>query len=565
MKFFRAALVGLLALALLPAFAGAQSLPSPAYKNLSVSGDLNAGTQSGTGAVAVPVQKQINNTIFVDQFGATGGNASTDAANIQKAIDYAASVGGGTVKLVRGKNYLINVSLFLRKGVTLDGVCSTVPNDTNVPYLMCARLTAAANMAAVITQADITTLLHSAGIKNLVIDGNKANYTVGNLVNLSLVNGIVDNNNISNGSGNCFYLHKNAIAAWINWITNNTIASCNGTGLIFEGSDSRIDSNYFSGNGYDVLIAATGAYSFANNMVDNTTIGSGLEIRNSSILNESLNSVVGNYFNNNSLADILVSKDSTYSSVSFRTTITGNVFHASSTNGTAGNIDIVPGITDGLVVGNVFSDSSPTNVHFDTGSGNTGWQFIGNSFSGSTTSGSRFANLPADAMVLSSGGQGVLNRLGSLVLASPSANVSTADTQLNAYGNDTVLSETNVSARFGLTRNSSGFDAALLFGSKSGNTPFIAARNGELTTAGAAQLLFNGTLAMTWDASGVHDKLPHQAKVYTVATLPTCNTTYQDAIAAVSDATSPTYNGSLTGGGTVRVPVYCNGTAWTSH
>ena len=52
---------------------------------------------------------------------------------------------------------------------------------------------------------------------------------------------------------------------------------------------------------------------------------------------------------------------------------------------------------------------------------------------------------------------------------------------------------------------------------------------------------------------------------YTVATLPTCNTAEKGAIAFVTDATTPTYNGSLTGSGTVVVPVSCSGSAWTSH
>jgi len=48
---------------------------------------------------------------------------------------------------------------------------------------------------------------------------------------------------------------------------------------------------------------------------------------------------------------------------------------------------------------------------------------------------------------------------------------------------------------------------------------------------------------------------------YTVATLPAGVT---GARAYVTDATSPTYNGSLTGGGTVVVPVFYNGSAWVS-
>jgi hypothetical protein len=53
--------------------------------------------------------------------------------------------------------------------------------------------------------------------------------------------------------------------------------------------------------------------------------------------------------------------------------------------------------------------------------------------------------------------------------------------------------------------------------------------------------------------------------VKTVATLPTCNASYKGTILAVSDATTPTYNGALTGGGAVVVPVFCSGASWTSH
>jgi hypothetical protein len=56
-----------------------------------------------------------------------------------------------------------------------------------------------------------------------------------------------------------------------------------------------------------------------------------------------------------------------------------------------------------------------------------------------------------------------------------------------------------------------------------------------------------------------------QLPIAAVASLPTCNSSSKGMLYAVSDATSPTYNGTLTGGGAVSVPVYCNGTAWTSH
>ena len=51
-------------------------------------------------------------------------------------------------------------------------------------------------------------------------------------------------------------------------------------------------------------------------------------------------------------------------------------------------------------------------------------------------------------------------------------------------------------------------------------------------------------------------------KNYTVSTLPEGT---QGDTAYVTDATSPTYLGVLTGGGSVKCPVFYNGTAWVSH
>jgi len=51
----------------------------------------------------------------------------------------------------------------------------------------------------------------------------------------------------------------------------------------------------------------------------------------------------------------------------------------------------------------------------------------------------------------------------------------------------------------------------------------------------------------------------------TVASLPTCAAGNKGLLEYVTDATAPSYNGALTGGGTVAVPVFCNGSAWTAH
>lgn len=53
-----------------------------------------------------------------------------------------------------------------------------------------------------------------------------------------------------------------------------------------------------------------------------------------------------------------------------------------------------------------------------------------------------------------------------------------------------------------------------------------------------------------------------QQTTYTVATLPTGTL---GMFAVVTDALAPTYLGTLTGGGSVKCPVFFNGTAWVSH
>ena len=47
--------------------------------------------------------------------------------------------------------------------------------------------------------------------------------------------------------------------------------------------------------------------------------------------------------------------------------------------------------------------------------------------------------------------------------------------------------------------------------------------------------------------------------------LPACSASTQDWEATVTDATAPTYGGTLVGGGGVRAPVYCDGTNWVTR
>lgn len=58
---------------------------------------------------------------------------------------------------------------------------------------------------------------------------------------------------------------------------------------------------------------------------------------------------------------------------------------------------------------------------------------------------------------------------------------------------------------------------------------------------------------------------PTLLKKSTVSALPTCNAGANGYAEVVTDATSPTYNATLTGGGSVTAIALCNGTNWTAH
>lgn len=94
--------------------------------------------------------------------------------------------------------------------------------------------------------------------------------------------------------------------------------------------------------------------------------------------------------------------------------------------------------------------------------------------------------------------------------------------------------------------------------------------NGLATTAAA--ILPSAAYGMTLGSSsypvaGTYSKTIVLTAA-TVSTLPTCNSAASGTEAFVTDASSPTWNATLTGGGSgasARVHALCNGTSWTAH
>jgi hypothetical protein len=100
-----------------------------------------------------------------------------------------------------------------------------------------------------------------------------------------------------------------------------------------------------------------------------------------------------------------------------------------------------------------------------------------------------------------------------------------------------------------------GGSSWLAVGSSSSAAPAISA-NGAASNI-SIQLLPKGTGVIVAGA-------PVQLQAFTVATLPAASAN-NHCMAVVTDAVSPTYNGTLTGGGSITVPVFSNGAVWLAH
>lgn len=113
-----------------------------------------------------------------------------------------------------------------------------------------------------------------------------------------------------------------------------------------------------------------------------------------------------------------------------------------------------------------------------------------------------------------------------------------------------------------LTSATAGAAPALQANGTDANVNLALSAKGTGQVVAQSPATFNGAATFANRLVAVQ---PIELPVYTVAKLPTCNGAARGKYAAVSDAASPAYNAALTGGGSVSVPAYCNGSAWTAH
>ncbi|MCA8430024.1 hypothetical protein [Burkholderia seminalis] len=174
---------------------------------------------------------------------------------------------------------------------------------------------------------------------------------------------------------------------------------------------------------------------------------------------------------------------------------------------------------------------------------------------------------------------------------------------------DVTTSAANASAAIGVINNNTAFENGLVFHSTALNTTSgegnaivlpqkdavvwygsagnkVAAIRSDATTASLRMIFANGQMVLqdlsgntkfTFTTTGgfttpssiqgstVYGTNGVVLPVTTVASLPGCGAGTRGYLYAVTDAASPTYNSSVTGGGSTTIPVFCNGTSWTAH
>ena len=188
----------------------------------------NSGTATDGMLYALRVYSGARNGLW---FGAEGDGTTDAAAAIQAAIDSFGS-GGGKVFLPAGV-YIVGTQITINTGVTLFGPSDIHSSVTAAVYTNRSASIKQADGANLVSVVDIPSGSRNCSVRNLFIDGNRANNTAGyGLTSSGAVRAVRD---VSIGSCPQVGLeHSGSYALFQNIV----IADCDQQGLVVSGSDS---------------------------------------------------------------------------------------------------------------------------------------------------------------------------------------------------------------------------------------------------------------------------------------------------------------------------------------
>jgi hypothetical protein len=266
-------------------------------------------------------------------------------------------------------------------------------------------------------------------------------------------------------------------------------------------------------------------------------------------------------------AGIKVGACDTCSSADIRTSrvdVIGNHINGDGTHGTTGIT--VRGANDVSILGNDISAIQQQAVYSFVG--NSGALKVNNNHFQNLSIASSGAN---EAVYLGNSGFAIQQVMGNSYVAGANtishfATCSGSPTLMmdfNLGANDlSGCSDSNITANGGLGTNFTNFGGRFqIVGTNSASGDAL-----YRTGAGNVCISTGGVQAGCFDASQNLNLVAAATLVTkTVATLPTCNSGAKGQMYAVSDASSPTYNATLTGSSTTWALAVCNGVNWTAH
>ncbi|MEO5691358.1 MAG: NosD domain-containing protein [Candidatus Saccharimonadales bacterium] len=281
---------------------------------------------SATGGVSTAVaSKSYDSADYVN-------TSTTSAQTVINSAISALPAGGGTVYLMEG-TYIIDGSISLPSNVTLAGAGSaTILKLKN----------AFNNTSGLIVNSDTTNGNDHITVKNLQLNGNKANQASGS------ANGIL----FTKVGGGAVTSGAHISDIWVESFTDSGIVLTTSS----RSAISNVSSQYNSNNG--ITLGGTTFSSVVNSILsDNNGSGSaGLIISATGYGNV----VTGNVMNNNTTSGFIISGSS------YNNTVSGNSMASNNTNGIS-----LTNTTDNNVSGNIIKFSGTNGVRVNASSNNS--------------------------------------------------------------------------------------------------------------------------------------------------------------------------------------------------